>query len=58
MVVKCDSNGSLEALKSAIGKLSTAETQVQFIHCGVGDVNDSDVLMAGTSQALLIAYNV
>lgn len=58
IVLKCDSNGSLEAIKSALGKLSTDETQVTFIHSGVGEVNDSDVLMAGTSQALLIAYNV
>jgi translation initiation factor IF-2 len=58
VVLKCDSNGSLEAIKSALGKLSTDETQVTFIHSGVGEVNDSDVLMAGTSQALLIAYNV
>lgn len=58
IVLKCDSNGSLEALKSSLGKLSTDETQVTFIHSGVGEVNDSDVLMAGTSQALLVAYNV
>lgn len=58
IVLKCDSNGSLEALKNALMKLSTSETQVAIIHSGVGDINDSDVLMAGTSQALLIAYNV
>jgi len=58
IVLKCDSNGSLEALKAALGKLSTDETQVTFIHSGVGEVNESDVLMAGTSQALLVAYNV
>jgi translation initiation factor IF-2 len=58
IVLKCDSNGSLEALKNALAKLSTDETKVTFIHSGVGDVNDSDVLMAGTGQALLIAYNV
>lgn len=58
IVLKCESNGSLEALKHALAKLSTDETRVTFIHSGVGDINDSDVLMAGTSQALLIAYNV
>ena len=58
IVLKCDSNGSLEALKQALSKLSTPETQVTFIHSGVGEVNESDVLMAGTGQALLIAYNV
>jgi translation initiation factor IF-2 len=58
IVLKTDSNGSLEALKSALSKLSTPETQVVFIHSAVGDINQSDVMMAGTSQALLIAYNV
>lgn len=58
IVLKTDSGGSLEALKAALGKLSTSETQVTFIHSAVGDVNQSDVMMAGTSQALLIAYNV
>lgn len=58
IVLKTDSNGSLEALKSALVKLSTPETQVVFIHSAVGDINQSDVMMAGTSQALLIAYNV
>jgi translation initiation factor IF-2 len=58
VVLKCDSNGSLEALKASLGKLSTSETQVTFIHTGVGEINESDVLMAGTSQALLVAYNV
>jgi translation initiation factor IF-2 len=58
IVLKCESNGSLEALKHALAKLSTDETKVTFIHSGVGDINDSDVLMAGTSQALLVGYNV
>jgi len=58
IVLKADSNGSLEALKDAIGKLSTSETKTHIIHNGVGDLNDSDVLMAGTSQAILVGYNV
>jgi len=58
IVLKTDSGGSLEALKASLAKLSTPETQVVFIHTAVGDVNQSDVMMAGTSQALLIAYNV
>ena len=58
IVLKTDSGVSLEALKAALSKLSTPETQVTFIHSAVGDVNQSDVMMAGTSQALLIAYNV
>ena len=48
----------VEALKAALQKLSTNETSVSIIHAGVGDVTDSDVLMAGTSAALLVSYNV
>ena len=58
VVLKSDTGGSLEALKSSLSKLSTPETQIVFIHAALGDVNQSDVMMAGTSQALLIAYNV
>ena len=58
IVLKCDSNGSLEVLRSTLLKLSTADIQVNIIHSGVGDINDTDVVMAGMSQALLIAYNV
>jgi translation initiation factor IF-2 len=58
VVLKTDTGGSLEALKASLGKLSTPETQIVFIHAALGDVNQSDVMMAGTSQALLIAYNV
>ncbi len=58
IVLKTDTGGSLEALKASLTKLSTPETQVVFIHSAVGDINQSDVMMAGTSQALLIAYNV
>ncbi len=58
VVLKTDTGGSLEALKSALSKLSTPETQIAFIHAALGDINQSDVMMAGTSQGLLIAYNV
>lgn len=58
IVLKADTNGSLEAIKNALLKLSTEETQVTIIHSAVGDINDNDVLMAGTSQAILIGYNV
>jgi translation initiation factor IF-2 len=58
VVVKAESNWSLEALKDALNKQSTSEIKIQIIHSGVGDINGSDVLMAGTSQAILIWYNV
>ncbi len=58
LVVKSDTNGSLEALRDALSKLSTEKVQVQVVHAGVGPINENDVLMAGTGQALLIGYNV
>ncbi len=58
IVLKADSNWSLEAVKDALLKLSTKEIKVSIIHDWVWDVNNSDVLMAGTSQAILIWYNV
>lgn len=58
IVLKADSNGSLEALKSSLQKITAKDVAVKIIHAGVGAVNESDVLMAGTSAALLVAFNV
>lgn len=58
VVLKADSNGSLEALKASLSKITAKDVAVKIIHAGVGAVNESDVLMAGTSAALLVAFNV
>lgn len=58
VVLKSDSNGSLEALKSSLQKITAKDVAVKIIHAGVGAVSESDVLMAGTSGALLVAFNV
>lgn len=58
VVVKSESNWSLEALKDALGKLWTAEIKIQIIHSWVWEINESDVIMAWTSQAILVWYNV
>lgn len=58
IVLKADSNWSLEAMKEALGKLWTTEIKTYIIHSWVWEINDSDVLMAWTSQALLVWYNV
>ena len=58
VVLKADSNGSLEALKSSLQKITAKDVAVKIIHAGIGAVNESDVLMAGTSAALLVAFNV
>lgn len=58
IVLKADTNGSLEALKAALLKVEADEVQVKIIHSWVGAINESDVLMAGTSSALLVGFNV
>lgn len=58
IVLKADTNGSLEAIKNALLKLSTPETQVSIIHSGVGNITEGDVLMCGGSSALLVGFGV
>ena len=58
VVVKSDTNWSLEALKVALTGLSTSETNVLVIHSWVGNITESDVIMASSSKAILIWFNV
>jgi len=58
VVLKADTNGSLEAIKNALIKLSTDETSVSVIHSGVGNITEGDVLMCGGSSAILIGFSV
>ena len=58
IVLKADSNGSLEAMKWALANLSTPETNVAVIHSGVGDITQWDAIMGESSQAILIGFNV
>ncbi len=58
VVMKADVQGSLEALKDALGKIPSDKVKLKFIHTGVGDVNLSDVLLAATSKAIIIAFHV
>lgn len=58
IIVKADVQGSAEALKQSLVKLSNEEIQVKIIHSGVGAVSESDVMLASASNALIIAFNV
>jgi len=58
LVLKADVQGSLEALRSSLEKLSTDEVRVNIIHQGVGGVSESDVQLAAASSAVIIAFNV
>jgi len=58
LIVKSDVAGSLEALEDEIAKLPQQEIQVQVIHDGVGGINESDVMLAAASDAIIIGFNV
>ena len=58
VIVKGDVDGSVEALSDSLMKLSTDEVQVRIIHKGVGQVSESDVALASTSDAVIIAFQV
>jgi translation initiation factor IF-2 len=58
VIVKGDVDGSVEALSDSLLKLSTEEVQVRIIHKGVGQVSESDVLLASTSDAIIVAFQV
>lgn len=58
IILKADTNGSLEAIKAALLKLSTPETSVSIIHSWVWAISESDILMGKWSQAILIWFHV
>ena len=58
LIVKADVQGSVEALKTSLLKLSNEEVVVKIIHSGVGAINESDVTLAATSSAIIIGFNV
>jgi translation initiation factor IF-2 len=58
LVIKGDVDGSVQALSDALEQLTTSEVQVQVIHRGVGAINESDVLLAQTSGAIVIGFHV
>ena len=58
IVIKADVQGSAEAVKQSLEKLSTSEVKVNVIHVGVGGVSESDVMLADASNAIIIGFNV
>ncbi len=58
VVIKTDVHGSLEAINSSLEKLGTEEVKVQFLHSGVGGINESDVTLARATNATIIGFNV
>ena len=58
IIIKADVQGSVGALKESLEKLSNDEVNVRVIHAGVGNVNESDAILASASNAIIIAFNV
>ena len=58
LIVKADVQGSVEAVKASLEKLTNDEVRVRVIHGGVGAINESDVMLATTSQAIIVGFNV
>ncbi len=58
LIIKCDVQGSVEAIKQSVLKLSNEEVQVKVIHAGAGAVTESDVMLAESSGAIILGFNV
>ena len=58
LIVKADVQGSVEAVRASLEKLSNDEVNVRVIHGGVGAINESDVMLAASSNAIIVGFNV
>jgi translation initiation factor IF-2 len=58
VIIKADVDGSVQALKESLEKLSTGEVRIKVIHSGTGGINESDVVLASASNAIIIGYHV
>jgi len=58
LIIKADTQGSVEAIRESITKLSTDKCQVKVVHTGVGGINETDVILASASNAIIVGFNV
>jgi translation initiation factor IF-2 len=58
IVLKCDAQGSLEALTGALGQIESKKIDLEIVHAGVGPVSESDILLASASNAVVVGFNV
>lgn len=58
IIIKGDVDGSVQALEESLGKLSSDEIRVKVVHAGTGGINESDVMLASASNAIIIGYHV
>ena len=58
IVLKCDAQGSLEALSGALGQIESKKIDLTVVHAGVGPISESDILLASASDAVVVGFNV
>lgn len=58
LIIKADVNGSIEAIRDSLNKLSNKEVKIDMIHSGTGTITESDVSLAAVSNAIIIGFNV
>jgi len=58
MILKCDVQGSCEAIAAALGQIESKKIDLEIIHAGVGPITESDVLLASASNAVIVGFNV
>jgi len=58
LVLKCDAQGSLEALTASLGQIQSKKIDLAMIHSGVGPISESDILLASASNAVVVGFNV
>jgi translation initiation factor IF-2 len=58
LVLKCDAQGSLEALAASLGQIQSKKIDLEMIHSGVGPISESDILLASASNAVVVGFNV
>ncbi len=58
IVLKCDAQGSLEALGNALGQIESKKIDLEIIHSGVGPISENDILLASASNAVVVGFNI
>ena len=58
IVLKCDAQGSLEALMNALGQIESKKIDLEIIHSGVGPISENDILLASASNAVVVGFNI
>ncbi|MBA3962407.1 MAG: translation initiation factor IF-2 [Chthoniobacterales bacterium] len=58
LILKCDAQGSLEALIASLGQIESKKIDLEMIHAGVGPISESDILLASASNAVVVGFNI